>query len=151
MPSRKYDIRARFVEVRSCGASLSLWLFAEVSISAITCVETKRKVPAEKSNAMPAGSKNRTEDNYQYGCRSIACPRIDSLQNSNLPRMLPAKMPSTLPSSSAPSFRLSLQLIRVMSFKRAQVTIAPTGVASENHSNAFRICDLYACIDADGA
>jgi len=31
------------------------------------------------------------------------------------------------------------------------VTIAPTGVASENQRSAFRICDLYACIDAEGA
>jgi hypothetical protein len=38
-----------------------------------------------------------------------------------------------------------------MSFKRNHVTIAPTGVASENHSTALRICDLYVCMDAEGA
>lgn len=46
---------------------------------------------------------------------------------------------------------LSLQLIKVMSFRRNQVTIAPTGVARENHSKALRICDLYVCMDAEGA
>lgn len=65
--------------------------------------------------------------------------------------MLPAKMPSTFPSSSAPSFMLSLQLIRVMSFSMTHVTIAPKGVASENQIRAVRICDLYACIEAVGA
>lgn len=50
-----------FEDVVSCIESLSVLLFDEASISAITCVETKRKVPAENSSAIPAIDNGRSD------------------------------------------------------------------------------------------
>lgn len=121
-----------------CGLSVGA---LELSMSAMACVETNRKVPAENKRAIPA--------EMEISCWIVVTKLIWKnylLQNSSFPRILPPNIPSILPSSSAFSSILSLQLATVMILSIIQVMRAPKGVAREKTIRA-RFIWVYWSLD----